>query len=533
MDSLALLRILKVTYTIALISGCLFIQENIATATFELDLKEALAKEPKREQLNVKRSDFPCDFLFGAATAAVQIEGAVAQDGKGKSVWDQFIDTPGKTKDGLNLNALDSYNRYMADIKALKELGVNSYRFSIPWTRILPSGSLSGGVNRKAIDHYNRLINELLHNGIKPFVTLLHFDSPQALEDKYKGFLSRKIVDDFKDFSRVCFEEFGDRVKSWITINEPLIMAQMGFDLGVAPPGRCSTRITGKCRIGDPSTEPYIVAHNILLAHATAVKLYKDNFAVKQGGEIGLCNVGKYFEPYSNSVEDQAAAKRLMDFQVGWFMEPLVFGDYPKSMKDYVKERLPRFTSEEKKLMKGSFDFIGVNYYTSRFGKSSNFTGQKPRYTTDPLASEEFERNGVLIGPKATGSQFIYIYPEGLQKLLLFMKKNYQSPKIYITENGISELNTGSAHLAQSLKDTHRIVNTLRHLYMINLAIKNGVNVKGYFAWSLFDDFEYGDGYTSRFGLYFINYQDNLKRIPKMSAKWFPVFLSGKNPHIC
>ncbi|KAM6568148.1 hypothetical protein CsatB_016133 [Cannabis sativa] len=490
----------------------------------------AKKQKTKPEELMIKKSDFPSDFVFGVATAAAQIEGSVNAEGKGESIWDNFVKTnPVKIADRSNMTtAIDSYKRFMSDIEAISKLGVKSYRFSIAWTRILPNGSLSGGVNEAGISHYNNLINELVKRGIKPYVTLLHFDSPQALQEKYGGFLSRSMVKDFKDYSELCFTRFGDRVKNWVTINEPLIVAQMGYDLGVAAPGRCSFPfLAGPCTEGNSTTEPYIVTHNMLLAHATAVKLYRRKFQKTQGGEIGITLVGKYFEPYSETRDDIAATKRLMDFQVGWFMEPLVYGHYPKSMIRKVKNRLPKFTLKQKKLVQGSFDFIGINYYTSRFAKSKP-PSFPTRFTTDALATEESHKiNGSLIGPKAKGSTFIFVYPEGLRKLLCFMKDKYQNPKIIITENGITEVNDPNKPLEVALNDPHRIINTLRHLYKIHQAMQYGVNVKGYFYWSLFDDFEWGEGFLPRFGLYYIDYKNNLNRIPKESAKWFNRFLNG------
>lgn len=488
-----------------------------------------VAFNPK--ELQVKRADFPSDFVFGVATAAAQIEGSAKSAGKGPSVWDTFVKQfPERIVDRSNMfTAIDSYKRYKEDVKLLKDTGVDFYRFSIAWTRILPKGTLSGGINQEGIDHYNSLIDELIKNGITPYVTILHFDWPQALEDKYGGPLNRSFVNDLKDYSEICFKTFGDRVKNWITINEPYVVAFMGYDVGISAPGRCSVDTSFKCTAGNSATEPYIVSHNLLLAHATVVKLYRKKFQEKQGGQIGLSLVGVYVEPFSDSVEDRAAAKRGLDFNLGWFMEPLVYGHYPKSMRDLVKERLPKFSKKEKILLKGSFDFIGINYYTSRYGKNDPASPKKPTcYHNDAFASLTEQRNGVLIGPPANGSTFIYIYPQGLEKLLAFMKEHYRSPKIYITENGITEPKDDKRGLGEVLKDQHRIENTLRHLYWINEARQNGVNLKGYFYWSLFDDFEWGDGYTSRFGLYYIDYKDNLKRIPKDSAKWFPKFLKGE-----
>ncbi|KAH7537779.1 hypothetical protein FEM48_Zijuj03G0129500 [Ziziphus jujuba var. spinosa] len=364
--------------------------------------------------VDVKKLDFPKNFAFGVATAAAQ-----------------------------------------EDVQHLKELGVKYYRFSISWTRILPQGSLCGGINQEGIDHYNNLIDELLKNGITPFVTLFHFDFPQALQDKYGGFLSPLVVNDFKDYCKICFKAFGDRVKNWITINEPYIMAFTGYDLGTSPPGRCSPPAgpAGPCVPGNSSTEPYIVSHNVLLAHAEVVKLYRKKFQVR--GTTGI-----------------------------WWLSK-------KYAKDLKNQSAP------------------------------------PRYSTDYLANVTAERNGVLIGPKAEGSDFIYYYPKGLQKLLEFMQQKYQHPTIYITENGITEANIENRRIDEALKDEHRISSIKWHLYYLLQAMKSGVNVKGYFYWALFDDFEWGEGYEPRFGLYYIDYQHNLTRIPKNSAKWLKGFLEA------
>ncbi|XP_021286813.1 beta-glucosidase 13-like [Herrania umbratica] len=482
-----------------------------------------------REYLNV-RSHFPSDFVFGASTAAAQIEGSTASEGKGPSVWDQFLrQFPDIVKDKSTLDvAIDSYNRYKEDVLALKDLGIDAYRFSIPWTRILPNGSLGGGINQEGINHYNSLIDELIKHDIKPFVTLLHFDSPQALEEKYGGFLNRNIVEDFKKYAEICFKAFGDRVKNWITINEPLIIANFGYSTGVAPPGRCSDR--KKCPAGNSATEPYIVAHNLLLAHATVARLYKDKYQAAQGGKIGLSLVGEYYEPYSNTLLDRAAATRALDFMLGWFMEPLVRGRYPLSMRRLVKDRLPVFSAKEEKLVKGSFDFIGINYYTSRYAKHIPVNPQAApvSYLADQHVNASVTKNGVLIGPKAEGSWYLYIYPKGLYRILKFMEKNYdKNLEIYITENGVTEEKDDSIPIHQALNDQHRIDFIQKHLQQIRKAINNGVNVKGYFYWSSFDDFEWSEGYGVRFGLYYVDYKNSLKRIPKKSAKWYHDLVKG------
>ncbi|KAL5543972.1 hypothetical protein UlMin_007756, partial [Ulmus minor] len=426
------------------------------------------------QTVNVKRSDFPKGFVFGVATSAQQIEGAGKLGGRTPSVWDHFIEKyPAKIKDRSNSDlAIDSYGRYKEDVKLIKDLGVDSYRFSISWSRILPRGSLCGGVNQVGIDYYNNLIDELVNNGIKPVVTILHFDTPQALEDKYGGFLSRLIVQDFKDYCELLFKTYGDRVKTWITINEAFVVA-LSYDLGNGAPGRCSLGPPfGPCPTGGNSaTEPYIVVHNIILAHATAVKLYRDNFKAKQGGEIGITHVAEYAMPYTeSSPEDQAAAERHMDFLLGWHVEPLVFGRYPQVMINMVKERLPSFTEAERTLITGAYDFIGINYYTSRYAKRRD-PEAPTHYIVDSLVNTTAWRDGVPIGPKADGSGYIYSYPQGLQKIMEFMKLKYRNPKIYITENGFPDRNDPTIKLDEALLDLHRINYVRDHLYYTNVAI--------------------------------------------------------------
>ncbi|GMP41898.1 hypothetical protein CsSME_00011840 [Camellia sinensis var. sinensis] len=224
------------------------------------------------------RTSFPDGFVFGAASSAYQFEGAAKEGGKGPNIWDTFThEFPGKISNGSTGDVADDfYHRYKEDVKVLKFIGLDGFRMSISWARVLPRGKLSGGVNKEGIAFYNNVINDLLSKGIQPFITIFHWDLPQALEDEYGGFLSPHIVNDFRDFAELCFKEFGDRVKHWITMNEPWSYSYGGYDAGLLAPGRCSA-FMAFCPKGNSGTEPYIVTHNLLLSHAAAVKLYKEN----------------------------------------------------------------------------------------------------------------------------------------------------------------------------------------------------------------------------------------------------------------
>ncbi|TVU11416.1 hypothetical protein EJB05_45002, partial [Eragrostis curvula] len=491
----------------------------------------------------ISKSQFPEGFLFGTASSAYQYEGAVREGGRGPSIWDTFTHNhPEKIANGSNGDvAIDSYHRYQEDVKIMKDTGFNAYRFSISWTRILPNGKLSGGINTEGIKYYNNLINKLISEGVEPFVTLFHWDSPQALEQQYGGFLSHLIVEDFRNYANICFREFGDRVKNWITFNEPWSFSIGGYSSGILAPGRCSSWENTGCTMGDSGREPYIVAHNQLLAHAAAVQVYKDRYQHRldieisssfrvpvkhdQKGKIGITIVSNWIIPYSNSKKDQDAAKRGLDFMYGWFMDPLTKGDYPVSMRTLVGNRLPRFTKEQSKAVNGSFDFIGLNYYTARYAQNTKHNSNgNVSYSTDSLTNQTVERNGAAIGPKA-GSPWLYIYPKGIEELLLYTKKTYNNPTIYITENGVDEVNNEHLSLEEALNDNTRIEFYRQHLFYIQRAIKEGVDVRGYFAWSLFDNFEWMDGYAVRFGINYIDYKDGLKRYPKRSSQWFHNFL--------
>ncbi|KAL9298306.1 hypothetical protein ACSQ67_024202 [Phaseolus vulgaris] len=433
---------------------------------------------------SLNRSSFPKDFIFGAASSAYQCEGAANVGGRGPSIWDTYThNRPDKILDRSNGDvSIDQYHRYKEDVENIKEMNMDAYRFSISWSRILPKGKVSGGVNKEGINYYNNLINELLAKGLKPFVTIFHWDLPQALEDEYDGFLSPNIVNDFQDYAELCFKEFGDRVKHWITLNEPWTFSKYGYADAISPPGRCSAWQNLSCTTGDSATEPYIVSHNQLLAHAAAVNVYKTKYQVSQKGVIGISLSCHWIVPLYDTESDQFAAERALDFMFGWFMEPLTIGEYPKSMQSLVGSRLPKFSADEIKLVRGSFDFIGLNYYTSYYAADTpELSEARPSYLTDSL----------------------------------------------VILTSIDEFNDHTLSLEEALADTSRIDYFYDHLHYLQSAIENGVNVKGYFAWSLTDSFEWNLGYISRFGTIFVDYH-NLKRYPKLSAIWFRDFLQGQ-----
>lgn len=268
------------------------------------------------------------EFLWGAASSAYQYEGAVHTDGRGPCIWDTFSALPGKIFDGETAEFADeSYERYLEDIDVLKRIGLKYYRMSLAWPRIFPSGR--GELNEKGIDHYNKVFDALLEAGITPIVTLYHWDLPQALEDEYLGWLSNEIENDFVAYADTCFSHFGDRVKYWSTMNEPWTFCVLGYDAGTFAPGRCSNRTI--CAVGDSATEPYLCAHNVLNTHSAVVQLYRKKYQKEQKGIIGIVLNQDFAEPQNESnPADVAAAQRANEFKIGWFADPLFFGDYPE-----------------------------------------------------------------------------------------------------------------------------------------------------------------------------------------------------------
>jgi beta-glucosidase len=491
--------------------------------------------------LKYSRNDFPPGFVFGSGTSAYQVEGAADEDGRTPSIWDVFAHA-GHSGVAAGNVACDQYHKYKEDVKLMADMGLEAYRFSISWSRLLPSGR--GPINPKGLQYYNNLIDELITHGIQPHVTLHHFDLPQALEDEYGGWLSQEIVRDFTAYADTCFKEFGDRVSHWTTINEVNVFALGGYDQGITPPARCSPPFGLNCTKGNSSIEPYIAVHNMLLAHASATILYKQQYKVllsaslpssiciafcyvlfitqyKQHGSVGISVYTYGAVPLTNSVKDKQATARVNDFYIGWILHPLVFGDYPETMKTNVGSRLPAFTEEESEQVKGAFDFVGVINYMALYVKD-NSSSLKPNlqdFNTD-IAVEM-----TLVGNTSIENEYANT-PWSLQQILLYVKETYGNPPVYILENG--QMTPHSS----SLVDTTRVKYLSSYIKAVLHSLRKGSDVKGYFQWSLMDVFELFGGYERSFGLLYVDFKDpSLKRSPKLSAHWYSSFLKGTLHH--
>uniref|UniRef100_A0A6J0SMM2 Lactase-like protein isoform X1 n=1 Tax=Pogona vitticeps TaxID=103695 RepID=A0A6J0SMM2_9SAUR len=460
---------------------------------------------------NPESASFPEQFAWGAATAAYQIEGGWDADGKGLNVWDTFTHQGGDRvfKNHTGDVACGSYTLWEEDLKCIKQLGLTHYRFSLSWSRLLPDGT-TGFINQKGVDYYDKVIDGLLANRVTPVVTLYHFDLPQHLEDQ-GGWRSGAIVETFDAYAQFCFRTFGDRVKLWLTINEPYVVAALGYEKGIMAPG-----------VTEPGTGAYLAAHNMIKAHAAAWHSYDKLFREKQGGLVSIALNSDWAEPSDpNSPADQEAAKRHMAFCLDWFAAPIFLdGDYPAIMKSKISavckrqncpsSRLPEFTSEERMMIKSTADFFSINYYTTRKIKHQDNTSCQPSFFSDQEAVQVMDPSW----PVASGSSWLAVVPWGLRKLLKYIKDTYNHPVIYITENGFSQSDPAP------LGDTQRWEYFRLTLQEILKAIYiDDVHLKGYFVWSLLDNFEWISGYSSRFGLFFVDFEDPaLPRIPYKSA---------------
>lgn len=446
---------------------------------------------------------FPNDFIWGTATSSYQIEGASVKDGKGPSIWDAFCSIPGKIHNNENGDiACNHYENFKEDVQLMKKMGVKAYRFSIAWARIMPTGK--GAVNKAGIQFYSDLIDELIKAGITPWVTLYHWDLPLALQLEDDGWLGNKISDYFAAYADVCFEYFGDRVKNWITLNEPWVVAILGYGQGVFAPGRVS------------NDEPYLAGHQLILAHAKAYRIYKDKYQ-HQKGQIGITNNCDWREPLTDSQKDKDAAERALQFFLAWFADPIYKGDYPQVMKTSLGGRLPTFSKEEQKMIKGTSDFFGLNHYTTMYAAHDDGSAKERNVYGNGGISEDQKVDLSLDKDWKLTLMNWAVVPWGCKKLLEWIDKRYDSPEIYITENGCAY---ADKLVNGKVEDQNRLDFYQGYLKACQEAIEGGVKLKGYFAWSFMDNFEWASGYDKRFGLHYVDFK-TLERTPKKSALWF------------
>uniref|UniRef100_H2YL48 Cytosolic beta-glucosidase n=1 Tax=Ciona savignyi TaxID=51511 RepID=H2YL48_CIOSA len=455
--------------------------------------------------------EFPAGFSWGVATSAYQIEGGFDQGGRGPSIWDEFSHTAGNIVDGTNGDvACDSYTRYKEDVALVKQMGVGSYRFSISWSRILPTGKIDQ-INEKGIDYYNALINELIENNIQPIVTLYHWDLPSRLQAEFGGWISDAIIPLFVDYAKLCFQRFGDRVKTWITLNEPRVVAH-GYEEKDMAPG---TNMRG--------TGAYQSSYIMLKAHARVYHTYAKLYKPTQNGRIGITLNCDWGEPQSLNSSNKKAAERFMQWFIGLYAHPIYVGGWPRIMRDLVdfksqhegrpKSRLPEFTQAEQDDIIGTSDFLGLNSYTSLLISANH--QQTPGFYSDRDIETTFDKSW-----SSSGSQWLKIAPSGIRKVLKWIKREYPGyGSILITENGVSEQIDQTQRF--NLYDEVRVNYFKDYTNNVLKAIRiNGVNVEGYMAWSLMDNFEWAQGYKERFGLHFVDFK-TLKRTPKASALFY------------
>jgi beta-glucosidase len=425
-------------------------------------------------------------FAWGAATSAYQIEGAVGEDGRGESIWDRFCATPGKVRNGESGEiACDFYHRYPQDIELMRELGLNAFRFSTAWPRIVPDGR--GRVNDAGLDFYDRLVDALLAAGVEPFLTLFHWDLPQALEER-GGWVERGTVEAFGEYVAVVAARLGDRVRRWITHNEPWVAAWLGYGYGVHAPGR-----TGEANA-------LAAAHHLLLSHGRAVEILR---AAVPGAQVGITLDLYHVEPATQSEQDLDAARHADGMRNRWFLDPVFRGAYPADMLEEHAANAPRIEAGDLDAIAAPIDFFGMNYYSRNLISANPADGR-------PVAIRDPESRYTDIGWE--------IYPHGLSALLHRVQDEYGPAAIYITENGAAFTDVRGHD--GSVDDPERVEYIALHTGEVLRARDEGVPVAGYFLWSLLDNFEWAQGYQPRFGIVYVDYP-TLERVPKTSFAWY------------
>jgi len=428
---------------------------------------------------------FPEGFVWGTATAAYQVEGGY--EDRGECIWDEFCRWPGKVHQGdTGEVADDHYHRYQEDVALMADLGLMGYRFSVSWSRVLPEGS--GQVSEKGLDFYDRLVNQLLKTGIEPYVTLYHWDLPSALQ-RLGGWAARDTAHRYADYVGVVARRLGDRVHHWITHNEPWVVAFLGHLMGTHAPGWEDLGLALQ------------VAHHLLLSHGLALPVLREHG--DEATQVGITLNLHPVHPASDSPEDVAAARRVEGFTDRWFTDPVLTGRYPEDMCELYGYSVPRVAPGDMEIIGRPIDFLGVNYY------SRSVVAHREGQFLNALA---------LHPPGEYTAMDWEVYPEGLTELLLRLTKDYDSPDMYITENGSAYEDVltpdGQVH------DQRRASYLRRHLAAAHRAIEQGAALKGYFCWSLMDNFEWSYGFSRRFGIVYVDYATQ-RRIPKDSARYY------------
>lgn len=440
---------------------------------------------------------FPKEFMFGTATSSYQIEGAANEDGRSPSVWDNFCRKAGKVTNGdTGEVACDHYHRYVNDVRLMNELKLQTYRFSIAWPRIIPNGT--GEVNQPGLDFYDRLIDQLLAANIEPLVTLFHWDLPATLQQSIGGFKSKQCAEYFAEYARVVVEKFSDRVKRWITINEPWIYAMVGHTKGVHAPGMKNLRAGSK------------VLHNLLYAHGLAYRAIKE---IDSDLKVGISlNLSPCY-PKTDAPKDEAAAVLLDHLFNRCQLEPLFHGKYSPQLVRMMKFFRPEFDPHDMKVIKSGLDFLGVNYYTRIRARHSHFG---PLISAMLSYKKPPPREYICDGKKYTSMGW-EIFPQGLYDLMMRLKNDYGNPEVYITENGAA---FKDFVVNDRVQDPKRIEFLYDHLSKLAKAVEAGANVTRYYAWSLMDNFEWEHGYSQRFGLCHVDYDTQIRTI-KDSGYWY------------
>lgn len=442
-----------------------------------------------------KKISFPENFIWGAATSSYQIEGAWNKHGKGESIWDRFSHTPGKINNGNTGDvANDHYRLWKKDIRLMKQIGLKAYRFSIAWPRILPNGH--GKINQKGLDFYSKLVDGLLAANITPFVTLYHWDLPQVLQDE-GGWEVRSTAEAFAEYTEAVSQTLGDRVKNWITHNEPAVVAWHGNDSGEHAPGY------------QDLAKAVAVSHHLLLSHGWAVPVIRHN---SPDSEVGITlNVG-WKVPASNSAADLDAVRQADGKWTRWFADPLYGRGYPTDVvadferQNGIPDNMSYIKDGDLKIISVPTDFLGVNYYNREVIRSNARDNDPQTVFYKPKTPENWTEMDWEN------------YPEGLTSVLSRLYFNYQPLKMYVTENGASYSTSPDEN--GRVKDDLRIAYYRTHIAAAHRAIQAGVPMAGYFAWSLMDNFEWARGFAQRFGIIWVDFETQ-KRILKDSAKWY------------